>query len=82
MKFLLNLLQINSLFEIFQLKDIQLLKMDENINDVVIYKYYDMVQNTKLITNAKFEFMSLKQIIVNHGKYIWLNDYQFKGFNV
>ena len=56
--------------------------MGVNINDVVIYKYYDMVQSTKLITNAKFEFMSLKQIISNHGKYTWLNDFQFKRFNV
>ena len=64
------------------IKDIQLWKMGVNINDVVIYKYYDMVQNTKLITNVKFEFMSLKKIIANHGKYTWLNDFQFKRFNV
>ena len=82
MKFPLNLLQVNYLFEIFQLKDIQLLKMDENINDVVIYKYYDMVQNTRLITYAKCELMSPKYIIVNNGKYTWSNYFQFKTFNV
>ena len=42
--------------------------MDENINDVEIYKYYDMVQNTRLITNTKFELASSKQIIVNYSK--------------
>ena len=56
--------------------------MVENINDVEMYKYYDMVQNTRLITNAKFELVSPKIIIVNHGKYTWLNGYQFKTFYV
>ena len=57
--------------------------MDENINDVEIYKYYDMVQNTRLITNTKFELASSKQIIVNHSKCSsWWNDFQFKTFNV
>ena len=82
LKLSLNLLQGNVSFEIFQLKDIQLLKMDENINDVVIYKYYDMVQNTRLITYAKCELMSPKYIIVNNGKYTWSNYFQFKTFNV
>ena len=82
LKFPLNLLQINYSFEIFQLKDIHLLIMDEHINNVAIYKYHGMIQNTRLITNAKFELVYLKTIIVNHGKYIWLNDFQFKTFNV
>ena len=56
--------------------------MDENVNDVAIYNFYDMVQNKRIITNAKFELVSLKQIIANHGKYTWLNDYQFKTFDV
>ena len=80
--FPINLLQANYSFETFQKKDIQLLKMDENVNDVAIYKYYDMVQNTRLITNAKFELVSPGQIIVNHVKYIRLNVYQFKTFDV
>ena len=41
-----------------------------------------MVQNTRLITNAKFELASSKQIIVNHGKCSWLNDFQFKIFDL
>ena len=41
-----------------------------------------MVQNTRLITNEKFELVYPKQIIVNHGKYTWLNDFQFKTFDV
>ena len=40
------------------------------------------MQNTRLITNATFELVSPKQIIVNNGKYTWLNDYQFKAFDV
>ena len=55
LKFPLNLLQVNYLFETFQLKDIQQLKMGD-----AIYTYYDMVQNTRLITNAKFELVSPK----------------------
>ena len=51
--------------------------MNGNVNDVVIYKYYDMVQNKRTTMNAKFELVSPKQIIVNHGKYSWLNDFQF-----
>ena len=56
--------------------------MDGNVNDIAIYKYYDMVQNKRITTNAKFELVSPKQIIVDHGKYTWLNDYQFKTFDV
>ena len=43
LKFPLNLFQVNYSFEIFQLKDIQLCKIGENINNVAICKYYDMV---------------------------------------
>ena len=81
LKFPINLLQENISFEIFQLKDIQLLKMDENVNDVAIYKYYDMVQNKRIKTNSKFELVSQKQIIVNHEKYSLLNGFQFKSFD-
>ena len=71
LKFPLHLLQENIYFEIFHLKDIQLLKMDENVNDVAIYKYYDMVQNKRITINAKFELVSPKQFFVNNGKYTW-----------
>ena len=66
LKFPINLLQENIFVEIIQLKAIQLLKMNENVDDVAIYKYYDMVQNKRIRTNAKFELVSPKQIIVNH----------------
>ena len=82
LKFPINLLVENTSFEIIQLKDIQLLKINENVDDVAIYKYYDMVQNKRITTNAKFEFVSPKQIITNHGNYSWLNDFQFKSFDV
>ena len=82
LKFLLNLLQVNYLFEIFQLKDIYLLKMGENIDDITIHKYYDMMKNIRLTTHVKFELVSPKQIIVKHGKYTWLNNFQFKTFYV
>ena len=55
--------------------------MDENVNDVSIYNYYDIVQNKRITTNVKFELVSPKQISVNHEKYTWLNDYQFKIFD-
>ena len=55
--FLLNLLQVDYAFEIFQLKDIELLKMGENNDDIVIYKYYDTMKNKRLTTNAKFELV-------------------------
>ena len=55
--FLLNLLQVDYAFEIFQLKDIELLKMGESNDDIVIYKYYDMMKNKRLTTNAKFELV-------------------------
>ena len=82
LKFLLNLLQVNYLFEIFQLKDIQLFKMGENIDNITIHKYYDMMKNIRLITNIKFELVSPKQIIVKYRKYTWLNNFQFKTFYV
>ena len=81
-KFPLNLLQVNYYFEIFPLQDIQLCNIGKNINGVAIYKYYDMVQNTRLITYARCELMSPKYIIVNNGKYTWSNYFQFKTFNV
>ena len=55
--------------------------MEENVNDVAIFKYYDIVQNKRITTNAKFELVSLKQIIMNHGKYACLNDFQFQTFD-
>ena len=55
--------------------------MNENLNDVMIYKYYDMVKNKRIKTNAKFELVSPKQIIINHGNYTWLNDFQYKTFD-
>ena len=64
------------------MNDNQLLKINENIDDVAIYMYYDMVQNKRITTNAKFELVSPKQIIMNHWKYSWLNDFQFKSFDV
>ena len=75
-------MQVNYSYEIFQLKFIQLLKIDENIDDIAIHKYYDMMKNTRIVTNANFELLPSKQIIVNHGKYTLLNDFQFKTFNV
>ena len=82
LKFLLNLLQVDYVFDIFQLKDIELLKMGENNDDITICKYYYMMKNKSLTTNAKFELVSRKQIIVNHEKHTWLNDFQFKTFNL
>ena len=76
LKFLLNLLQVDYVFEIFQLKDIELLKIDENNDDIVIFKYYDMMRKLRLITNVKFKLVSSKKSIANHGKYSWLNDFQ------
>ena len=64
-----------------KLKDVQLLKMNENIDDITIYKYYDMIQNKIFIINAKFELVSPNQIIINHGQLKWLNDFQFKSFD-
>ena len=63
----INLLVERLSFEIMKLKDVQLLKMNENIDDVTIYKYYDMIQNKRFIINAKFELVSPNQIITNHG---------------
>ena len=40
------------------------------------------MKNTRIITNAKFEIVSAKQIIMNHEKYTWLDDFQLKTFNV
>ena len=61
LKFLLNLLQVDYVFEIFQLKDIELLKIDENNDDIVIFKYYDMMRKLRLITNVKFKLVSSKK---------------------
>ena len=60
LKFPINLLVDKTYFEIMRLKDVQLLKMNENIDDVAIYKYYDMIQNKRITTNAKFELVSSK----------------------
>ena len=65
-----------------QLKDHQLLKMSKNIDDVAIYKYYDMIQNKIITTNAKFKLFSPTKYIINHGHFSWLNDFQFKSFDV
>ena len=46
-----------------KLKDVQLLKMNENIDDVTIYKYYDMVQNKSIIMNAKFELICIIDLL-------------------
>ena len=54
----INLLVERISFEIMKLKDVQLLKMNENIDDVTIYKYYDMIQNKSFIINTKFELVS------------------------
>ena len=54
-------------FEIMKLKDVQLLKMNENVDDITIYKDYDMIQNKRFIINAKFELVLPNQIIINHG---------------
>ena len=56
--------------------------MSKNIDDVAIYKYYDMIQNKIITTNAKFKLVSPKNIIINHGHFSWLNDFQFKSFDV
>ena len=82
LKFPINLLQENISVVIIQLKEIQLSKMNENINDIAIYKYYDIMQNKRITTNAKFELVSPKTIIVNHGNYSWLNDFQSQSFDV
>ena len=68
-------------FEIMKLKDVQLLKMNENVDDITIYKDYDMIQNKRFIINAKFELVLPNQIIINHGQLKWLNDFQFKSFD-
>ena len=75
LKFPINLLVEKTSFEIIQLKDHQLLKMSKNIDDVAIYKYYDMIQNKIITTNAKFKLVSPKNIIINHGHFSWLNDF-------
>ena len=77
----INLLIERISFEIMKLKDVKLLKMNENIDDVTIYKYYDMIQNKRLIINEKIELVSPNQIIINHGRLKWLNDFQFKSFD-
>ena len=77
----INLLAERISFEITKLKDVQLLKMNENVDDVTIYKYYDMIKNRRFIINAKFELVSPNQIIINHGQLKWLNDFQFKSFD-
>ena len=46
-----------------KLKDVQLLKMNEHIDNVAIYKYYDIIQNKRITTNAKFELVSPKQLL-------------------
>ena len=46
LNFPLNLLQVDYVFEIFQLKDIKLLKIGENNDDITIFKYYDMMKTT------------------------------------
>ena len=48
LKFPSSLLVEGQSFEIIQLKDIQFLKMNENIDDVMIYKYYDMLKTKAL----------------------------------
>ena len=58
-----------------KLKDVQLLKMTKKNDDVAIYKYYDMIQNKRIRKNAKFQLVSPKQIIINHGQLKWLNDF-------
>ena len=63
LKLLLNLLQVDYVFEIFQLKDIELLKIDENNDDIVIFKYYDMLRKLRLITNVKFKLLSSKKVL-------------------
>ena len=82
LNFLLNLLQVDYVFEIFQLKDIELLKIDENHDDIAIFKCYDMMKKIRLITNVKFKLVSSKNIIANHGKHTWLIDFQLQTFNV
>ena len=81
LKFPINLL-LKKKIEIIQLKDIQLLKMNDNIDNVAIYKYYDMIQNKRITTNAKFELVSPNEIIIHHGNFSWFNNFQFKSFDV
>ena len=52
-----NILVERISFEIMKLKDVQLLKMNENVDDITIYKDYDMIQNKRFIINAKFELV-------------------------
>ena len=56
LKFPINLLVEKTYFEIVKLKDVQLLKMKEKIDDVAIYNYYDMIQNKRITTNVKISF--------------------------
>ena len=56
LKFPINLLVEKTYFEIMKLKDVQLLKMKEKIDDVAIYNYYDMIQNKRITTNVKISF--------------------------
>ena len=37
------------------------------------------MKNTRIITNAKFEIVSAKQIIMNHENYTWSDDFQLKN---
>ena len=66
LNFPISLLRVNYVFEIFQLKYIELLKMGENHDDIAIFKYDDMMKIKRITTNAKFGLVSSKQIIINH----------------
>ena len=76
------MLVVNYEFEMFHLKDVELLKMIESQYETTTFKHCDMMSNRRIIFNAKFELVSPIQIVMSHGKYIWLNDFQFQLFNI
>ena len=45
--FPLNLSEVDCVFGICQLKDMKVLKMGENHDDIAIFKYIDMIKNKR-----------------------------------
>ena len=62
-------LKVNYAFGIFQLRDIELLKIGESHDMIANFRYYIMMNNKRIIINAKFKLVSTKESITNHGKH-------------
>ena len=56
--------------------------MSESQDKIATFKYCDIMSNRRIIINAKFELVSPKRIMMNHGKYTCLNYVQFQSFNI